>query len=367
MKLQYVPLVVLLLSLAHCQLSQAATDIRDEPGGKRLLFVDGNDIRLSPGGPRKLFIDGDAIRPEPGGKRLLFVDGANVCPEPGGDRILFLDGNDVRKAPGADRLLLIDGKDIRPAPGGERLFFVDGEPLTKQQLVAVLYLLKPELFQAATQDDQPTDAKDADLSGEWRIDSAIDLDGETRGGTLVLKRGTGKLYTGVVKYKDQPDAPCIGVGDGRVMWLAIGSPEAPGIGMYMPRGDGTLMGQWMMSDGESTITGTESFKGPKGIEGTFNLVEGKSGDVTYNKGTLTLKDIFDSSGFGKPLVHVEWDLEGKKYLGVAFRDGDEGPLVISFGNPDQKLAIVNLQPAGDMMSGAIVTEQGKQGIFNLVK
>lgn len=367
MKMRSVLAGVLVLFSAFASATPAATDVRDEPGGKRLLFVDGDDIRAEPGGPRKLFIDGDAIRPEPGGKRLLFVDGQSIRAEPGGPRILFLDGNDVRNAPGGVRLLYLDGNDIRPEPGGERLFFIDGAALTRQQLAAVLYLLKPELFAAQKKDEEKKEVAHGDLSGEWKIDAAINLDGDNAGGSLVLKKVEGGLYIGTVKLKGQPDAPIVAMGDTRVLWLAIGSPNVPGIGMYQPKDDGSIEGQWIVADENGVITGTEHFTGPKGIEGTFNLVEGKSGDVTYNKGTLTLKEIFDDSGFGKPLVRLDWDIDGKKYVGVGFRESDAGPLVISFGEPDQKLAIVNLQPDGDTMSGAIVTEKGKQGIFNLMK
>ena len=82
--------VALVLTLVGAVCAQ--TDIRDAPGGKRLLFVDNDDIRPEPGGKRLLFVDGQDIRDEPGGKRLMFVDGDDVRPEPGSYRIALSKG-----------------------------------------------------------------------------------------------------------------------------------------------------------------------------------------------------------------------------------------------------------------------------------
>ena len=78
----------------------AQTDIRDEFGGKRILYIDGKSVRPDPAGARLLYIDGDNIRPDPNGKRLLFVDhDGNVRPDPAGVRLAIWVGTELRKDP----------------------------------------------------------------------------------------------------------------------------------------------------------------------------------------------------------------------------------------------------------------------------
>lgn len=126
----------------------AQTNIRPDPTGNPLLFVDGNSIRPDPTGNRFLYVDGNSIRPDPTGQRLLYVDqdGA-VRPEPNGVLLAHWEGNDLRKAgPGGPRLGVLDNKDFRPEPGSKRYFHIDGPALSRMQLTAVIYQLHPEFF-----------------------------------------------------------------------------------------------------------------------------------------------------------------------------------------------------------------------------
>jgi hypothetical protein len=355
--------VAALLVLVSCVTAHAGTDIRDAPGGKRLLFVDGMDIRTGPGGDRKLFIDGDTLRDGPGGKRLLFIDGDSVRTEPGGLRLLFLDGPNIRNAPGGDRLLFIDdGKDIRPAPGGKRLYFIDGQPLGKRQLVAALYVLKPDLFVAEKKDDV-AQAPAASLEGVWKIDAALDLDGDAKPGKVTFTK-SGKEYTVVAEFDGERPINGIAMQSGNEVWLALGSPGTPGIAKYEVKG-GELDGTWRFIEGTTPTTGTEKLKGGDKLDGKYDITEAKSGDAAYS-GTVTLSELYDSGGFGADLKKVEWKIGETTYVGAGFRK-DAGPLVVSFGVPEQKLAIVRMELDGNQMQGSIATLSEKGGSFNLMR
>src|SRR5581483_2965815 len=238
---------------------RATTDIRDTPGGKRLLFVDGDDIRPEPGGKRLLFIDGDTLRDAPGGKRLLFVDDDSIRPEPGGIRLLFIDGDDIRRAPRAKRLLFIDGNDIRPEPGGKRLLFIDGDKLTRPQLVAVLYLLKPELFQMSDEekaalkkamaDEAAAETKAAEdpISGKYETLTTNSSDGKKLDVDVSLSK-KGDAYVGEFNYKNGEKWSAVGVKHDDELWLAIAPQNTPlAIGVYSISG-GSLKSDWYPAD-----------------------------------------------------------------------------------------------------------------------
>lgn len=70
------------------------------------------------------------IRPQPGGKRLLYVDGTDVRPEPGGIRLAVIDGTDLRRSPGGKILLNYRHPDICPTSSEKRIYYVDGPELT---------------------------------------------------------------------------------------------------------------------------------------------------------------------------------------------------------------------------------------------
>lgn len=146
-------LFVLGCCLALAASLRAQTDIRSSFNGKRLLFVHGSDVRPDPNGHRVLFIDGDFLRPDPNGKRLLYVDqDGDIRPDLHGVRLACWDGTELRRTPGGLRLGLVDDKDFRPEPGFKTYFYMDGPPLTRMQLTAVLYLLKPEFFQISPEE-----------------------------------------------------------------------------------------------------------------------------------------------------------------------------------------------------------------------
>jgi len=65
-------LLILIESMLAAAPLVAQTNILDEFGGKRILYVDHQNIRPDPNGDRLLFVDGDNIRPDPTGKTPAF-------------------------------------------------------------------------------------------------------------------------------------------------------------------------------------------------------------------------------------------------------------------------------------------------------
>lgn len=368
-------------------------DIRDEPGGKRLLVVDGDDIRPTPGGERLLFVDGDDIRPEPGGKRLLFVDGDDVRPEPGGIRLLFLDGDDVRRAPGSPRLLFIDGQDIRDQPGGKRLFFIDGQ-LTRPQLVAVLYKLMPELFtlsaeeeaelkkamaEAAAESDR---AENEALFGQMSvINSNVDAWG---GGTMTSTAGKDGFVYLDMQLKG---AKMLGIGqvvtvngyEGLV--FAAGAEGSAGLAVYEFK-NGTLEGKWVpinaAKDGSTTL-GTEKLTGGKSLAGTFKIAEAKApNNGPAYAGTLSLKKIEPKDAhqvfFGSDTYALTWDLGGTKVAGVGYsfkssKDGEEHEYLIAAAGAKEPMVVGALikESTTSVKDLEMVDSRGQAGFVNVSK
>lgn len=344
------------LSLAAVVASNAwaQQDIRPQPGGKRLLFVDGDTIRPEPGGKRLLFIDGNDIRPEPGGKRLLFVDGDDVRPEPGGIRLAFIDGDDIRRAPGGKILMNYHHPDICPTFKENRIFFVDGAQLTKPQLVAVLYQLKPELFKVSAEEQdaqakamkEAGEAEDKRLAadrppGKWDVLSAGGTDDVKRDGKVLVSKKKGDTY--LVKFEPTSGTAAAGEGVGvqqvysadHHFWVAWGPPKTVGLCVYQIKG-GTLEGKWYpwYSDGDAKNVGSENLKGPESLDGDFTITSAKSpatGAEYTGKVTIKPVEIVGSADSMKP-YNVTWTIGDKTFKGVGFRAKDW--LVVSCGSGD---------------------------------
>lgn len=356
----------------------AQTNIRPEPGGARLLFVDGNDIRPAPGGPRQLFIDGNNIRPEPGGKRLLFVDGNDVRPEPGGPRLAFWDGPTLRRAPGGPILLVVDGDSIRPQAGGKRLFFIDGPALARPQLTAVLRLLKPEIFASGPAAEKPapveptTAPADGDaFIGEFKIASYTSSDGGKRAGTVTIRK-QGPLYALSFQTADSPPwqgiaisppiAPPVGTGE-RELWAAIGPQGMVSLGLYQARG-GTLTGVWypLNAAADRSVYGSETLVGAADLGGAYRITAGRlpSGGATYT-GTLNIEPV------GKPIQGdnrtclFKWTTGN---VGVAFRAGDFVAVCAGSGADCQ---IVRFRATKSGLAGEFLGKAKADGTYTLRK
>lgn len=362
--------------------ASAQTDIRAEPGGKRVLFIDGNDIRPEPGGKRLLFIDGDDIRAEPGGKRLLFVDGDDVRPEPGGIRLATIDGDDLRRSPGGKILINYRHPDFSPTAKENRVLRVDGKELTHPQLVAVLYVLKPELFKltdaetaalkkAMADANKEEEAKAAadQVAGKWEVLNSSGPVEKTGSGTITvgpkkgaaypvtfdLTKGGGPTWAGVGVYKEQ-------FGD-KLFWVAYGTPKTIGLCVYDIKGD-TLEGKWYpwYVDGDAKNTGTETLKGPATLDGEYTIVAAKApttGAAYTGKVTIKPANIVGAGKNAMPYL-VTWTLGATKITGIGVRTGDQ--LFVSSGaGPDVNIAAYEIRN-GSMSSDWFKLGSKEKGI-----
>jgi len=76
------------------------------------------------------------------------VDDDDVRPSPSGLKIAVFDGDNIRHGARVNGKVLINyhHPDLCPTSSANRIYSIEGPELTKQQLVAGLYLLKPDMF-----------------------------------------------------------------------------------------------------------------------------------------------------------------------------------------------------------------------------
>src|ERR1700712_3049226 len=134
--------------IANSKIMASGSFICQEPGGKRLIQIDGKNVS-KPGGKILIYIDGnDLLLGDIHAKAFLVVDDDDVRPAPAGVKIANFDGDDIRHGASVHGKVLINYKhpDLCPTSADNRIYSIEGDPLSKQQLVAGLYLLKPEMF-----------------------------------------------------------------------------------------------------------------------------------------------------------------------------------------------------------------------------
>lgn len=360
-------------------------DIRPQPGGQRLLFVDSDGfIRPAPGGKRLLYLEGDTIRDDHGGKRLLFVDGDDVRPEPGGIRLAFIDGYDVRRRPGGKILMNYRHPDVCPTAADKRIYFVDGGKLSGPQLVGVLYLLKPELFKLSAEEEaelkkemkEAGEAEDKRLRadrapGKWDILAASGRDGIS-GGTVTIAPKKGEAYQVKFEHKQAAEAQGVAVqreiSYDRLLWVAFGPPKTVALAVYEIKG-GTLEGKWYpwYYDGDSKNSGTESLKGPENLDGEFTITAAKAPftGAAYT-GTVTIKpvEIVGAPDQEKP-HNLTWTFGDKKIHGIGIKV--KNFLVVCSGSgEDFYLANMILGTNGDMI-GNWFSNKNAMGYYNTNK
>lgn len=356
----------------------AQTNIRPSPSGERLLFVDGQNIRREPGGNRLLFIDGDNIRPDPGGPRILFVDGPNVRPDPHGIRLAFLDGKQIRRNPGSKPLLFVDHPNIRPDAHGDRMFFIDGPPLTKQQLVAVLHLLKPELFKLSPSEEAELKKAMAEAEAEsekkpeetssatYTIAQFSSSDGQKRSGKVTLDK-RGNLYAMTFKFADADEWQGVGFHNGNELWVAAGPAKTVGLVIYTIQG-GNLDGSWYPFYAPGTDEkniGKEKITGSAQLNGTYKITMGRSpnsgdpyaGTVAIQPQKLKLDD-------GTPVLSLNWQMGTFKAAGVGLRLGNH--LVASSGT-GKEFSVVRFKVENGNLIGDFVSNTGAKGFYTLIK
>jgi hypothetical protein len=359
-------------------------DIRPQPGGERLLCIDadGQSIRKEPSGPRLLFLDADGqtIRKDPSGPRILFVDGDDVREEPGGVRLAFIDGNDIRRAPGSPILFDYTHPDLSPTAHSNREFFVDGGQLSNQQLVGVLFLLKPQLFelssdeQAALQKEMEENAAAEDKRlaadravGTFEILTAYNA--PARAGRVVVAPKNGDSYQLKWSHTEGPEWTGTAVqfteqdGD-RWLWVALGNPGMVGLGVFDIKG-GELNGKWYnaLSDRDPKNTGTETLKGPDSLDGEFTITHATApGTGAAYTGKVTIKPLEVTFDNDFQAFDLTWDFAGSTIKGVGLRT-KEGKLYVAAGAGDAiRLGAFKLDTDGTMV-GDFLTETHEKGYY----
>lgn len=342
----------------------AGTDIRPEPGGKRLLFVDNQDIRKEPGGKRLLFVDGDSLRAEPGGPRLLYFDGSDVRPEPGGIRIAAWDGPTLRRWPGGKILLVVDGRDIRPEAGGKRLLFIDGAELTREQVSAVLYQLKPEVFKLSAEEKKFAE----DAIKEGQAYDAAQIAPERENGDYSPINGTGPWgekaggvslkWTGnhyAMKFQKQG---LVGAGlkvedSGYKVIGGVGKGKFT-TGIFRFKND-AWTGSWIAAPGTD----------PKSQQpDTWKTGEEADGDFASKVGKLTFKATEEKLDGEGEIREVTSDKGAKGY---AFRFGNKAvgfTLIFALG---PEAGVFHFKSDGGGMVGDYYAGGETKGYFNLTK
>lgn len=381
MKVFSLPMVSAFATIFIGITAYAQTDVRPAPGGKRILFIDGDEIRPEPGGKRLLFVDGDDIRPEPGGKRLLFIDAdGDVRPAPGGVRLATWDGWTLRRSPGGEILMFIDGDDIRPRMGGPRLFFLDGPVPNKETITAVLYLLKPELFTlsaeqtAAKQKEMAENGAAADAAaaadpwpGTHQIAGQNTASTTKRTGSIVIAK-RGGAYTLVYETGENPKWAGIGVamnvpGSGPELWAAVGSAGAVALGIYDIKG-GNLTGSWIPSNAadDKSVLGFENLVGAAQLGGVYKITSGKlpNGGASYT-GALNIDPLPATFSGTAKCYRIRW---ANGATAVGFRVGDK--LVMASGwNGD--FEVLRFRAENASFSVDLLNKSGAEGEYTLLK
>ena len=368
--------------LAVAGLHAQQTNIRPDPTGKRLLFVDGPNVRPEPGGARLLFVDGDNIRPDPGGKRLLFIDqDGDVRPEPGGVRLAHWDGTVLRKSPGGPRLGLLDDKFFRPEPGFQKYFYIDGDPLSRVQLTAVLYKLHPEFFQISEQEKvakekemakngAEEDARKAadHFAGDHAILAHSSSGGPSRKGSIQITK-QGEFYALTLKTGENPPWQGIGVrvttaGGDQELWAGIAPAGAISLGIYAIKG-GNLSGTWIPINAanDKSVYGYEALVGAAEIGGVYKITAGKlpNGGVTYT-GALNIDPLTEKLIADAPCYRFRW---ATGTTALAFRVGDRMAVAAGW-SADYEVLRLRLDHS-DLLGGDFLGKSGAKGSYNLDK
>ena len=347
--------VSLVLMLGNSIARAGGSFICQEPGGKRLVYINGKEVSRDPNSKMLLYIDGkDILLGDIHAKATLVVSDDDVRPTPAGVRIgrFDRDGN-FTHGPTADGKVLFNYKhpNICPTFRDNRIYSIEGDPLTKQQLVAGLYVLKPEWFKLSDAEvaAQIKDMKEANaeeerraaadqVAGKWMMLNShgpvektgkgfIDVaarKGDAYPVTFDLTKGEGPLWTGVGVYKVLSGDKCF--------FVAYGTPKTIGMAVYEIKDGGVLEGKWYpwYIDGDAKNTGTENLKGPDTLDGDFTITEAKSPTTgAAYSGTVTLKPLEDRRlrrlrRKAKP-YSVTWNLGGGQDRGNR-RSDQELPL-----------------------------------------
>lgn len=356
----------------------AATPTFIEADGKRLLhfFPElSGDLELTSDVTNKtaLWIGKNEILNGADRKTVLVVDDADVRHTSNGLVLASFDANEeMVHGRRGKTIIYYHHPDICPKFGGKTMYIVNGPQLSKTQLVAVLYSLKPELFtltdeeKAAQQKEIAANAAEADrlakldpIPRKWQVLNGHGPVEHTGAGDITFAPRKGDAYPVTYDYSADGGPKWAGVAvvkminNDPVVFAAYGTPKTVGLCVYEIKG-GTLSGKWYpwYIDGDAKNVGTEELKGPESLDGEFAIVSAKapSTGAAYT-GTVTIKpqEIVGAGDKEQPYL-VTWTFGTTKVEGFGIRTGDF--LFVSSGaGPDVNIAKYKLENGGATFHG----------------
>lgn len=310
----------------------ADTEVRSEPGGVRLMAIEGSEVRVTPGGARLLYIDENTIRTGPGAPHVLYIDGDDVRTDPGGPRVARFDGNLLRRAPGGPVLLVVDGQEIRKEPGGPPVLRLEGDALSRPQLAAALYQWNPALFRLS-----PDELARLQQEAETAAASAAQATRELLFGKFkILNSNIAFLAKGTVEITKPGDYYLIRMdfGDGRKwsgvaaertcfrqleLWTALGPTDGTLLGIY-EAADRRLAATWIpqaaLSRGKGVL-GSETLEGPAVFNGNYSISGGKHVlERGSYSGTLRMATFPTPENKSFQPRYLEYQLGNAKVVGI---------------------------------------------------
>ena len=334
-------LVAIGLGLLTTSAARATPTLIEDANGKRVLDVYEKTIDSDDTKKTLLYLDGNDILINIHDPAILVVDDDDVRHSPAGVKIATFDGEDIRHADRGKVIINYHHPDICPDSASNRIFHVDGPELTRQQLVAVLYVLKPDLFKltdAETAEQQKAIAEagaESDrlaamdqVAGKWDVLNGsgpvpkigkggitfAPKKGEVYPATFDFSAGGGPAWMGVAAYSDA-------FGD-KVIWSAFGTSKTIGLCVYDIDG-GTLSGHWYpwYVDGDAKNVGTEVIKGPASLDGDFKIesAAAPTSGAAYS-GTVSIKPLkIVGAGDSNPPYSIVWTMGTAKVYGIGIR------------------------------------------------
>jgi hypothetical protein len=270
------------------------------------------------------------------GKRAFLVAGGFVYPaDEKRVRCATVDGADIRTGDRGKIAMNYRHPDFCPTAAENRVYRVEGAELTAAQVLAVLTVLRPKIFEVSKEEaerqikayqeaEAESDKAFANvLTGKFEVLNSSVKD--WGGGLTTITKGKdgfhyidlqlkgGKLAGIGVKSPSKEGYP--------ELWTAFAPEGAVALAVYEIKG-GKLTGKWVpinaAKDG-SAVLGSESLEGPESLDGEFKITEAKApnGGAAY-AGTVTIKPFKseENSSDLESLYTVTWNVGGVKIAGV---------------------------------------------------
>lgn len=320
------------------------TLIESAPGGKRLLSLDEKTVTPTATGKIALYIQDKDLLANIHDPAVLVVDDHDVRHTPTGVVLATFDGDDIRHGRNGKVMMNYHHPDLCPDARSNRVYTVNGPELTKQQLVAVLYLLRPEMFkltadeEAAQKKEMAENAAESDreaaadhVAGKWMVLNASGPVEKIGKGSITFAPKTGDVYPVTLDYTGDGGPSFTGVATaGKEMsgeqpiWAAYGTPKSIGLCVYEIDG-GSLDGKWYpwYGDGSAKNVGTESLAGPATLDGEYKITAAKAPATgAAYAGTVLIKPlkITGANDDAQPYL-LTWTLGTVKVYGIGIRTG----------------------------------------------